>query len=84
MPVRRYTRSVPASSLLDNLSPYARLTTAVAPFFLALVMRILLGNNRLTRVLFSISATWLAINVMLTPYSRPMQHDLQNLRGIFR
>jgi hypothetical protein len=79
-----YTQSVPVASLLDKLSPYARVTTALAPFILAVVLRLILGANRLTRILFSISATWLAIHVLLAPYSVPMQRDLESLRGIFR
>ena len=71
-------------SLLHSLSPYARVSTALAPFVLAVVLRMILGGNRLTRILFSISTTWLAINVLLTPYSSYMQRDLERLGGIFR
>ena len=71
-------------SLLEELSPYARVSTAMAPFAVALLLRIVLGKNRLTPVLFSISATWLAINVLLAPYSAHMQRDIQAIGGIFR
>jgi len=75
---------VSPASFLDDLSPYARVTTAIAPFVLAVILRLVLGKNRLTRILFSISATWLVVNVMLAPYSLPMQRDLRRIGGIFR
>jgi hypothetical protein len=70
--------------LLDELSPYARVVTAIAPFLLAIVLRLTFGKNRVTRILLSISTTWFAINILLAPYSANMQRDLNHLRAMFR
>ena len=71
-------------SLLEDLSPHARVATAVAPFVLAILLRIVLGRNRLTRLLISLGTMWFAINVLMAPYSARMTQDLQNLQYIFR
>jgi len=71
-------------SLLDDLSPHLRVATAVAPFVAALLLRIVLGKNRLTGVLISVGTMWFAINVFAAPYSARMTQDLQNLQSIFR
>ncbi len=70
--------------LFDDLSPYARVATAVAPFLLAIVLRLVTGKNRLSTVLLSISVTWFALNVLMAPYSSAMQRDLEGLRAWFR
>lgn len=75
---------MPPASILDDLSPHARVATAVAPFLLAIVLRLIFGKNRITRVLLSISTTWFAINIMMAPYSVSMRRDLDNLRAMFR
>jgi hypothetical protein len=49
--------------------PYLKVTTAVAPFVLALLMRFLVGRNRLTQLLLSIATTWFAVNVVLSPFT---------------
>ena len=72
------------ASLLDDLSPHARVATAVAPFLLAIALRLMFGKNRMTTVLLSISTTWFAINILLTPYSSRMRDDLRAVRAIFR
>jgi hypothetical protein len=61
---------------LQGLSPHARVVIALAPFLTALVARLILGKNQLTRILLSVSTTWFAINILLTPYSSRMQTDL--------
>lgn len=66
-------------TLLDNLSPYARVATAIAPFLAAIVLRLVLGKNRMTRILLSISTTWFAINILMAPYSASMRRDLDHL-----
>ena len=71
-------------SILEDLSPHARVATAVAPCVLAILLRFLLGNNRLTRVLLSLGTVWFAVNVLLAPFSTRMQQDILELRGIFR
>jgi hypothetical protein len=67
-------------SLLDRLSPYARVVTAITPFLGAIVMRLIFGKNRLTRTLLSVTTVWFAVNVLMAPYSYGMRQDLVNLR----
>lgn len=71
-------------SLLDELSPHARVATAVAPFAVAMALRLLLGRNRLTQMLISIGTMWFAINVLVAPYAARMRQDIQNLPYMFR
>ena len=70
--------------LLEDLSPHARVITAVLPFVVAIVLRIVLGKNRVTRMLISLSTVWFAANVLMAPYSAHMRQDLEDLRYIFR
>ncbi|HUA57200.1 MAG TPA: hypothetical protein VML19_00495 [Verrucomicrobiae bacterium] len=69
--------------ILQELSPYARVSTAVVPFVTAILLRLIFGKNKLTRLLLSVSTTWFAINVLMAPYSTGMQEDLSNLRSMF-
>ena len=71
-------------SLLERLTPQLRVATALFPFALALVLRIVLGKNRVTRAMVSIGTVWFVVNVLLAPYSVKMQQDLHELRYIFR
>jgi hypothetical protein len=71
-------------SILHFLSRYARILTAVMPVVLAIAIRLIYGKNRATNALLSISTMWLAINVLLTPYSDGMQRDLAHVRSWFR
>ncbi|MGA2268556.1 MAG: hypothetical protein ABSH44_08820 [Bryobacteraceae bacterium] len=73
-----------AASLFEDLSPHARVATAVLPFVAAVLLRLILGKNRLTRVLISLSTTWFAINVLMAPFSERMQRDILDLRSWFR
>jgi hypothetical protein len=50
-----------------------------------LVLRLIFGKNRLTRLLLSVGTMWFAANVMMAPYSQGMRLDLWNLRrAVFR
>jgi hypothetical protein len=72
-------------TIFDRLSPYARVVTAITPFLAAIVVRLLFGKNRVTRVLLSVSTIWFAVNVFMAPYSYGMRQDLVNLRRtVFR
>ena len=72
-------------SILEDLSPHARVATAVAPFVGAMLLRLLLGKNRLTRALISLGTMWFAINVLAAPYSERMRQDIVDLQhNIFR
>lgn len=57
--------------------------TAITPFLIAIVSRLILGKNKVTRLLLSLGTTWFAINVLLAPYSGRMQAEIQSLRYIF-
>jgi hypothetical protein len=72
------------ASLLEDLSPHARVATAVAPFLVALVMRVILGKGRLTWLLITAATVWFAANVLMTPYSARMRQDIQDVEEMFR
>ena len=65
--MRRYTPLVSPGNIFNDLSPHARVVTAVLPFALAIFMRLLVGNNRLTRWLISLSVLWFAANILMAP-----------------
>jgi hypothetical protein len=49
-----------------------------------MLVRLILGKNRLTQVLVSVSTTWFAINVLLAPLSQGMRRDILDMRSWFR
>jgi len=71
-------------NLIDLLSPHARVATALLPFLAAIVMRLVIGKNRLTRAMLSLSTMWFAINVLLAPFSLGLRRELLDLRLLFR
>ena len=75
---------MPVPSIFEELSPHARVATAVLPFVAAMLLRLILGKNRLTQVLVSVSTTWFAINVLLAPLSQGMRRDILDVRSWFR
>lgn len=70
--------------IFDALTPHARVVTAVAPFVLAMLLRLLMGRNQFTRYAVSGSTLWFLVNILLAPYSRSMTDDIQGLTGWFR
>ena len=70
--------------IFEDLSPHARVATSVLPFAAAILLRLVLGKNRLTRVLISLSTTWFAINVLMAPFSEGMRRDILDVRSWFR
>ena len=66
-------------AFFDQITPHARVATALIPFLAALVLRLILGKNRLTRAALSLATMWFAINVLLTPYSAEMQREIFSL-----
>jgi len=70
--------------VIDALSPHARVMTAVIPFLCAMVLRLVLGRNRITAWFISLSTMWFLINVLLAPYSPGMRNDILSLRGLIR
>ena len=75
---------MPVGSLLEEIGVYARVATIVIPFVLAIFLRVILGKNRITRVLVTIGTMWFAVSLLMSPYSARMQQDLQNIEKIFR
>ncbi|PWU08632.1 MAG: hypothetical protein C5B51_07575 [Terriglobia bacterium] len=69
---------------IDALTPHARVTTALAPFLMALIARLIFGKNRLTRAVLSLSTMWFAINVLLAPFSVSLRQELLHLPFRFR
>lgn len=75
---------MPLGSWFDELSPYARVSTALVPFLVAILLRLLLGKNHFTRAILSVATMWFAINVLLAPYSTGMRREILNLPWRFR
>ena len=69
-------------NILNDLSPHVRVVTAVLPFALAIFVRLVLGNNPLTRWLISLSVLWFAANILMAPYSAGMRQDIRGLRTL--
>ena len=67
---------------MTDLSPPARVITAVLPFAVALFMRMVMGNNRLTRGLVSLAVLWFAASVLMAPYAADVRTDIRNLRTL--
>jgi hypothetical protein len=70
---------VPAGKFFEELSLYARVSTAIAPFAIALLLRLLLGKNRLTGLFITVATTWLVVNVLIAPFSVRMQQELRQM-----
>jgi hypothetical protein len=71
-------------NVVDALSPYARVTTAVTPVAAALFLRFVLGRNKLTAWLISVATMWFLLNVLLAPYSPGMGDDLRSIGSMLR
>lgn len=72
------------STPLDGLTPDARVGTALVPFVVAILLRLLLGRTQLTRWSVLIGTMWFAINVLLAPYSEGVRQDLMDISNHFR
>lgn len=62
-----------------ELPPHARIATALLPFLLALVVRLLFGKNRTTQTVLWLATLWFTISMMLAPFSL----EIPDLRRIF-
>ena len=71
-------------SLLDAITPDARVATAVAPFVVAMLARAYLGTSNLTRWMVTLSTMWFTFNVLMAPYSAGMRQDLMDVQQMFR
>jgi len=72
---------VSPGNLVQGLSSYARLATAVLPFLLTIVFRMLWGKSRATGWLFTFSLVWFVVSMMTAPYSADLRQELVNLLG---
>ena len=70
--------------LFDQISPHARVATALIPFLVALSLRLVMGKNRVTRAVLSLATMWFAINVLMAPYSVEMRREIFDLGVHFR
>jgi hypothetical protein len=68
-------------NLFQDLSPHARVATAVAPFVIAMACRLFFGGNRVTYWMIAICTAWFMANVFLAPYSPQMRQDIINLKS---
>ena len=51
----------------------------MAPFVAAMAFRMLVGANRVTRWLITLSTVWFAANVLMAPYSTGVRQDIRQL-----
>ena len=73
---------MPPGNVFNELSPHVRVVTAVLPFTIAIFVRLVMGNNQLTRWLLSLSVLWFAANILMAPYSAGMRQDIRSLRTL--
>jgi hypothetical protein len=69
---------------LNGLTPDLRVMTAVIPFVVAMLLRLILGRTQLTRWAITVSTMWFAFNVLMAPYSADIRQDLLDLGNKFR
>ena len=69
---------------LDGLTPEERVMTAVIPFAIAMLLRLILGRTQLTRWAVMAGTMWFAFNVLMAPYSSGIREDLLDLGNHFR
>ena len=65
----------------EHFGPYVRVATAVAPFVLAMLWRLVFGVSRATRWMITLGTAWFAVNTLLAPYTAPMRQDILDLRS---
>ena len=70
--------------LIDQISPHARVSTALIPFLVAISLRLVLGKNRFTRAVLSLATMWFAANVLMAPYSVEMRREIFAIGGHLR
>ena len=51
----------------------------MAPFVVAILLRLVFGKNRLTGYLITLATTWFVVNVLIAPYSVRMTQDLRQI-----
>jgi hypothetical protein len=71
-------------TLIDQISPHARVATALIPFLIAILLRLLMGKNRFTKAALSVATMWFAANILLAPYSVRMRQEIIHFGSHFR
>ena len=75
---------MPPGSPFDAISPHAKVAIALIPFLAALVLRLIIGKNGLTRGVLALATMWFAINVLMAPYSLEIRREILSLGTRFR
>jgi hypothetical protein len=70
---------VSPTGIFESFSPHVRVATALVPFLLALVLRLVMGKSYFTRAALSLSTMWFAINVLLAPFAADLRQEIFNL-----
>jgi hypothetical protein len=70
---------MPVAKFFADLSPYARIGTALGPFVAAMLLRLIFGKNRFTGSLISLATMWFLASVLTAPYSLRMQQELRQI-----
>jgi hypothetical protein len=63
----------------EELPAHVRVTVAILPFLLALIVRLLFGKNRVTQTALWLATMWFTLTVTMAPFS----YEIPNLRRIF-
>jgi len=70
--------------VFGTIAPDQRVMTAVIPFAIAMLLRLILGRTQFTRWAVTLGTMWFAFNVLLAPYSTGIRQDLLDLGNHFR
>jgi hypothetical protein len=68
----------------DALTPEQRVLTAVIPFAVAMLLRLILGRTQFTRWAITLGTMWFAFNVLIAPYSTGIRQDLYDIGAHLR
>ncbi len=82
-PIPELDSSMAPLRIFEELSPHARVLTAVAPFCIAMALRIVIGKSKAVGALISASVIWFTLNVLAAPFSAGMQRDIGSVRAWF-
>jgi hypothetical protein len=65
--------------LMDGLSPTAQVLIAVAPFVIAMILRLSTGKSRTADWLITLTTVWFATNVLMAPHASGVRQGIRNL-----
>ena len=61
---------------------WASIAVAASPLTLSMLLRFIIGRNRAMKMFVTASATWLAMNILLSPYLHMMRSSIGQLRDL--